>query len=79
MSRGCLVVMWAIIGAIVGQLVGSAVHMQFPFFSQALRLGFSPTDLNFGFGVLTLGMSVNLSLGGMIGLVLALWLALRYV
>lgn len=49
------------------------------FLNQSIPLGFSPTDINLGFVILTLGIAIKLSIGGAIGLVLSLWLALRNV
>ena len=77
MSRGWLAFMWAIIGAVVGQLVAAALSEQVGFLNYSLPLGISPTDLNLHFLVVTFGISLKLTLGGAIGLVLALWLALR--
>lgn len=80
MSRGWLVFMWAVIGAVVGQLVGAALASQFSalaLLNKALPMGFSPTEVDLSFIVVTLGITLKLSLGGAIGLVFALWLALR--
>lgn len=77
MSRGWLAFMWAIIGAVVGQLLGSALATQLPFMDTAIPLKFGPADLDLAFLVLSFGIQVKLSIGGAIGLVLALWLALR--
>lgn len=77
MSRGWLIFMWTLIGAVVGQLLGSALASQLPFLVHALNLGFDPTNVNLGFVIITLGIQLKLSIGGAIGLVLALWLALR--
>jgi hypothetical protein len=79
-SRGWLIFLWTVIGTIVGQLVGQALAAQMPalrLLNNTLPLGFSPTNVNLGFAVITLGISLNLSIGGAIGLVLSLWLALR--
>lgn len=77
MARGWLVFMWAVIGAVVGQLLGSALAVQIPLLERYLSLGFDPTRLDLSFLVVTLGLQIKLSIGGAIGLVLALWLALR--
>lgn len=77
MSRGWLAFMWAVIGAVVGQLLSSALASQVPFLTHALDLGVNPTNLDLGFLVLTLGLTLKLTIGGAVGLVLALWLALR--
>jgi hypothetical protein len=79
-SRGWLVFMWTVIGTIIGQLVGSALATQFAAFRWLdlfLPLSVSPTSVNLGFVAITLGISLKLSIGGAIGLVLSLWLALR--
>ncbi|HYG57433.1 MAG TPA: DUF4321 domain-containing protein [Symbiobacteriaceae bacterium] len=79
MSRW-LIFMWAVIGAVVGQVVGAALASHFSaleLLDRGLSLGFDPTNINLGFVILTLGIQVKLSIGGAIGLVLALWLALR--
>lgn len=79
MSRGWLIFMWAVIGGVVGQLIGSALASsgQIAFMDKSIPLGFSPTDLNLSFVVLTLGIQLKLSIAGAVGLVVALWLALR--
>lgn len=80
MSRGWLVFMWTVIGTIVGQLVGSALASQFAaaaWLDKFLPLSVTPTSVDLGFVVVTLGIALKLSLGGAIGLVLSLWLALR--
>jgi hypothetical protein len=79
-SRGWLVFMWTVIGAVVGQLVGAALAGQFQlvwWLDKSMPLGFSPTNINLGFIVFTVGIALKLSIGGAIGLTLALWLALR--
>lgn len=77
MSRGWLAFMWAVIGGVVGQLVGTALAGQMPLLNTGLDLGFGPTQLDLAFLRVTLGVTVNLSIAGAAGLVLALWLALR--
>lgn len=79
MSRGWLVFMWAVIGAVVGQLIGTALAGQVPLLDRSIALGFDPTQVDLSFVVVTLGIRLKLSLGGAVGLVLALWLALRTV
>ncbi|HWI65321.1 MAG TPA: DUF4321 domain-containing protein [Symbiobacteriaceae bacterium] len=82
MGRGWLIFMWATIGTIIGQLLGATVANQVAalrFLNGSIPLGFSPTDINLGFVILTLGIAIKLSVGGAIGLVLSLWLALRNV
>lgn len=78
MSRGWLAFMWAVIGAVVGQLLGSAFSPQLPLLNKFIELGFAPTQMDLAFMVITLGIQFKLSIGGAIGLVLALWLALRH-
>ncbi|MFZ5817181.1 MAG: DUF4321 domain-containing protein [Bacillota bacterium] len=77
MSRGWLAFMWAVIGAVVGQLVGKALAEQIRFLDYALPLKMGPATLDLSFLVVNFGIQVNLSIAGAIGLVLALWLALR--
>lgn len=77
MSRGWLAFMWAVIGAVVGQLIGAALAEQVRFLNYHLPLGLGPATLDLSFLVITLGISIKLTIGGAIGLVLALWLALR--
>lgn len=77
MSRGWLAFMWAVIGAVVGQLVGAALAEQVRFLNYHLPLGLGPATLDLNFLVVTLGISIKLTIGGAIGLTLALWLALR--
>lgn len=77
MSRGWLAFMWAVIGAVVGQLVGAALAEQIRFLNYHLPLGLGPATLDLNFLVVSLGISIKLTIGGAVGLVLALWLALR--
>lgn len=77
MSRGWLAFMWAIIGGVVGQLLGSALSTQLPFLSATIPLKLGPTELDLAFLVVSFGIALKLSIGGAVGLVLALWLALR--
>ncbi|HEY8347257.1 MAG TPA: DUF4321 domain-containing protein [Symbiobacteriaceae bacterium] len=77
MRRGWLVALWAVVGTIVGQLVGTALAPQVPMLEKSLSLGFDPTQVNLGFMLITLGIQLKLSLAGALGLVVALWLALR--
>jgi len=76
-KRGWLVFMWALIGAVVGQLLGAALSHYIPFLNYHIPLGLNPTTLDLNFLVVTFGVSFKLTVGGAIGLVLALWLALR--
>ena len=77
MRRGWLAFMWAVIGAVVGQLIGRALSQQISFLDYSLPLGMAPASLDLNFLVVTFGISLNLTIAGAIGLVLALWLALR--
>lgn len=77
MRRGWLVLLWATIGAVVGQLIGVALADKVAILNQSINLGFSPFELNLEFMTVTLGLMIRLSIAGAVGLVLALWLALR--
>lgn len=75
--RGWLVLLWAIIGAVVGQLIGVALADKVAILNQSINLGFSPFVLDLVFMSVTFGLMIRLSIAGAIGLVVALWLALR--
>lgn len=77
MSRGWLAFMWAVIGAVVGQLIGAALAEQIRFLNYHLPLSMGPATLDLSFLVISFGISIKLTIAGAIGLVLALWLALR--
>ncbi|HLO01645.1 MAG TPA: DUF4321 domain-containing protein [Symbiobacteriaceae bacterium] len=77
MRRGWLVLLWAIIGAVVGQLIGVALADKVAILNQSINLGFAPVVLDLAFMTITLGLMIRLSIAGAIGLVFALWLALR--
>jgi len=77
LSRGWLAFMWAVIGGVVGQLLGSALAGQLPFLNTSIRPKLGPVELDLAFLHFSFGLELNLSIGGAIGLVLALWLALR--
>lgn len=77
MSRGWLAFMWAVIGAVVGQLLGTAIATQLPFMNTAIPLKLGPADLDLAFLAISFGIQLKLTIGGALGLVLALWLALR--
>lgn len=76
-SRGWIVLLWAIIGAVVGQLIGVALADKVAILNQSINLGFSPFELDLAFMLITLGLKIRLSIAGAVGLVVALWLALR--
>lgn len=78
MSRGWLAFMWAVIGAVVGQLVGAALAEQIKFLNYHLPLGLGPANLDLNFLVVSFGIQIKLTIAGAIGLVLALWLSLRH-
>jgi hypothetical protein len=76
-KRGWIVLLWAIIGAVVGQLIGLALADKVPLLNESIKLGFNPVTLDLAFVALTFGLWIKLSIAGAIGLVFALWLALR--
>jgi len=69
--------MWALIGAVVGQLFGAVLSPYVPFLNYHIPLGMAPATIDLNFLVVTLGVSFKLTVAGAVGLVLALWLALR--
>lgn len=75
--RGWIVLLWAIIGAVVGQLIGVALAAQVPLLNKGIDLGFAPVALDLEFITITVGLLIKLTIAGAVGLVLALWLALR--
>lgn len=75
-SRGWLAFLWAVIGAVVGNLIGQALG--FAPLTKSIPMGLKPGTLDLHVVAITFGLDVNLSLAGALGLVLALWLALRH-
>lgn len=69
--------MWAVIGAVVGQLLGTAIAPQLPFMNTAIPLKLGPASLDLAFLAISFGIQLKLTIGGALGLVMALWLALR--
>ena len=77
MSRGWLAFMWAVIGGVTGQLVGTLLAPKVAFFGQSVPINLGPTELNLAFLVMTFGFQLKLTITGAAGVVLALWLSLR--
>lgn len=77
MSRGWLAFMWAVIGGVIGQLVGTVLAPKLPFAGTYVPINLGPTELNLAFLVITFGFQLKLTLTGAAGAVLALWLSLR--
>lgn len=75
-SRGWLAFLWAVIGAVVGHLIGQAVQVDV--LTKSIPMGLKPVTLDLNVIAITFGLDLNLSVAGAVGLVLALWLALRH-
>lgn len=75
-TRGWLAFLWAVIGAVVGNLIGQALG--FAPLNKSIPMGLKPGTLDLHVVAVTFGLDVNLSVAGAIGMVIALWLALRH-
>lgn len=70
-----VVALVALIGALVGHLIGQA--LRWPPLMSAVNLGFPPQPLDLLVIKLTLGLQLYVSLGAAIGMAIALFLILR--
>lgn len=71
-----LVFFVALLGAILGNLLADAIH-GVPIIGAAAPMSFGPVPLNLYVLTLSLGISFKLTVLGIVGLVVALWLMLR--
>ncbi len=68
--KGWVLFFLVIIGFILGNLIGA--HSSIEFLSYGGQFGLtSPLELNLGFMILTFGLTFNITVAGIIGMVLA--------
>ena len=68
--RGWVLFFLVIIGFILGNLIG--MHSNIEFLSYGGQFGLtSPLEVNLGFVILTFGLTFNITIAGIIGMVLA--------
>lgn len=71
-----LVLLVALLGAILGNLLADALH-QIPIIGQSAPISLGPVTLNLYVLTLTLSIAFKLTILGLVGLVVALWIMLR--
>ena len=68
--KGWVLFFLVVIGFILGNLIGTHSNIEFFFFFFQFGLT-SPLELNLGFVILTFGLTFNITIAGILGMVLA--------
>ncbi len=69
-----LLILFLIIGALIGSLISHALKDVLPFMDYGLAASFGPATLDLAVLTLTFGISIKLTLGSALGILLGLYL-----
>lgn len=69
-----LLILFLVLGAIIGSLVSHALKDILPFMDYGLQASFGPATLDLVVVTLTFGISIKLTLGSALGILLGLYL-----
>ncbi len=69
-----LLILFLVLGAIIGSLVSHALKDILPFMDYGLTASFGPATLDLVVVTLTFGISIKLTLGSALGILLGLYL-----
>lgn len=74
MKRGnsIYLIVLILIGSIIGSILGKVFSGYLPILNYGETIGFGPTTLDLNIITFTLGFSANLSLAGIIGIIIAI-------
>lgn len=61
-----------LVGSIIGSILGKVFSNYLPILNYGETIGFGPTTMDLNIITLTLGFSANLTLAGIIGIILAI-------
>jgi hypothetical protein len=61
-----------LVGSIIGSILGKVFSEYLPILIYGESIGFGPTTIDFNIITLTIGFSANLTLAGIIGIILAI-------
>ena len=75
-KRFWIMILYILIGAVLGTVLGIALENVFPIFGYYLKFGFSPFTLHFIIGDLTLGFNFYVNVGTLIGVIIFFYLFL---
>ncbi|MDD2493747.1 MAG: DUF4321 domain-containing protein [Tissierellia bacterium] len=65
-------VLLIIIGSVIGSILGKAFSNILPILNYGETIGFGPTTLDLNIITFTLGLSANLTVSGIIGIIIAI-------
>ncbi len=70
-------VFFILVGSTIGLIIGELLGKLNPIFNFGKTIGFSPVTIDLAFLQFTVGFSMTLTLSGIVGLVIAMWLFYR--
>lgn len=71
-SNSIYLVVLILIGSIIGSILGKAFSKSLPILNYGEAIGFGPATLDLNIVTLTLGFSANLTVAGIIGIIIAI-------
>lgn len=71
-SNSIYLVVLILIGSIIGSILGKAFSESLPILNYGEAIGFGPATLDLNIVTLTLGFSANLTVAGIIGIIIAI-------
>lgn len=73
-QRPALLVILILVGLIIGGLLGDIIGTYVPALALSKNVGFSATDFRLGVMTLSLGLNLDLNLGALLGMIIAILL-----
>ncbi len=76
-KNGVLFLLFILVGAILGGVLGEVLKNIHPIFGYGKSIGFAPFTIDLAILNMTLGFTMSLTLSGIVGLLLSMWLFYR--
>ncbi len=76
-KNNLFLLLFILVGSIIGGVIGELLGKLHPIFSYGKSIGFAPFTIDLAILQLTIGFTMSLTIAGIIGLLIGMWLFYR--